>query len=321
MAGRDFSDAELQRLANEVPFQRVRWPIFEAADVEVFVRRDDLLDPLVSGNKFYKLFHNVAAAQASGYQQILSFGGAWSNHIHALAALGKKYGIKTIGVIRGERPAKMSATLMDAQSMGMQLHFVSRQSYRDKETLSLALEDQFGRFYVVPEGGGNNLGALGCKDIGRALSGQDIDSVFLPAATGGTAAGVAAGVADGQKVFAVNVLKGEGDLSLDIARLTSGLGNRRKNWQLVNGYHCGGYAKFPLFLSKFMGEFERSSGFEVDPVYGAKLWWALNDMAQKQLLVKGSKIAVVHTGGLQGRRGFDGLDVARHESVLEALND
>lgn len=321
MAAHDFCDAELQRLANEVPLQRVKWPIFEAADVEVFVRRDDLLDPLVSGNKFYKLFHNVAAAQASGYQQILSFGGAWSNHIHALAALGKKYGIKTIGVIRGERPAKMSATLLDAESMGMQLHFVSRQLYRDKEALSLALKDCYGQFYVVPEGGGNSLGALGCKAIGQALSHQDIDSVYLPAATGGTAAGVAAGVADRQQVFAVNVLKGEGDLPLDIARLTSELGNQRKNWQLLSGYHCGGYAKFPLFLSEFMGEFECSSGFELDPIYGAKLWWALNDLAQQQLLVKGSKIAVVHTGGLQGRRGFDGLDVARHESVLEALND
>lgn len=321
MAARVFCEAELQRLARGVSLQRVNWPVFDNADVEVFVRRDDLLDPLVSGNKFYKLFHNVAAAQALGHQKILSFGGAWSNHIHALAALGKKYNIETIGVIRGERPAKVSPTLQDAESMGMHLHFVSRQLYRDKDALTLALEGYYGQFYVVPEGGGNNLGALGCKAIGQALSQQDIDTVFLPAATGGTAAGVAAGVADGQKVFAVNVLKGEGNLALDISRLTSELGNQRKNWQLLKGYHCGGYAKFPLFLSKFMGEFEASSGFEIDPVYGAKLWWALNDLALKKLLTKGSQIAVIHTGGLQGRRGFDVLECAKSQGVMEAQND
>lgn len=317
----DFSAAELQQLADNVPLQRVHWSAFDAADLEVFVRRDDLLDPLVSGNKFYKLFHNVAAAQASGLKQILSFGGAWSNHIHALAALGKKCGIKTIGVIRGERPPELSAMLLDAESMGMSLHFVSRQAYRDKESLLPDIDAEYGEFYVVPEGGGNSLGALGCKAIGLALSKRDVDTVFLPAATGGTVAGVAGGLADGQQVMAVNVLKGQGDLEQDIAQMTQELGNHRSNWQLLDTYHCGGYAKFPNYLSEFVCEFERRCGFAVDPIYGAKLWWALNDLAQRKALPAGSKIAVVHTGGLQGRRGFDVLNNADNKRCLEAVND
>lgn len=317
----DFSAGELRRLAAEVPLERVRWPAFRDAGVDVFVRRDDLLDPYLSGNKFYKLFHNAAAAQAAGCGQMLSFGGAWSNHIYALAALGQKHQIKTIGVIRGERPAKLSATLRDAAAMGMKLHFVSRQCYRDKQSLLATLQVQYGAFYLVPEGGGNHLGALGCKVIGQALSEQDVDAVFLPAATGGTAAGVAAGLADGQQLFAINVLKGEGNLPEDIAKMTAELGNYRNNWQLLGDYHCGGYAKLPPYLLNFMLEFERSCGFAIDPVYGAKLWWALDDLARRKRLLQGAKIAVIHTGGLQGRRGYGALKDVHEGRALEVAND
>tara|TARA_B100000809_G_scaffold29934_1_gene25968 strand:- start:2142 stop:3089 length:948 start_codon:yes stop_codon:yes gene_type:complete len=295
---------ELRLLADSVALESVHWPIFEQAGVEVSIRRDDKIHPLASGNKFYKLHHNFASAKRQGLKTLLSFGGAWSNHIYALAALGREQGFQTVGVIRGERPRQPSDMLLDAEAMGMTLHFVTRLEYRGKAALEPALRRKYGAIYIIPEGGANLLGALGCRAMGESLARQEFDAVYLPAATGGTLAGLAAGLADGQKAFAINVLKGDGTQVPDTRMLTRALGNCRDNWQLIDGYHCGGYAKYPAELQDFVQRFELASGLPVEPVYGAKLWWALSDMAAKGVWPQGYKIMVIHTGGLQGRRGY-----------------
>tara|TARA_B110000116_G_scaffold178890_1_gene154861 strand:+ start:1826 stop:2773 length:948 start_codon:yes stop_codon:yes gene_type:complete len=299
-----YAEDELLRLADSVAIEPVYWPVFDQAGIEVSVRRDDNVHPLASGNKFYKLFHNMASAKKQGLKILLSFGGAWSNHIYALAALGRDQGVQTVGVIRGERPRRLSDTLLDAEAMGMTLHFVTRLEYRNKVALEPALRRKYGAIYIIPEGGANLLGALGCRAMGESLARQEFDAVYLPAATGGTLAGLAAGLADGQKALAINVLKGDGAQVLDTRMLTRALGNCRDNWQLLDGYHCGGYAKYPADLQHFVQQFELASGLPVEPIYGAKLWWALSDMAAKGVLPQGYKIMVIHTGGLQGRRGY-----------------
>ena len=299
-----YNDEELRQLADAVALEPVVWSVFEQAGIEVSVRRDDKIHSFASGNKFYKLFHNVAAAKKQGLNTLLSFGGAWSNHIYALAALGREQGFKTVGVIRGERPKQLSEMLLDAEAMGMTLHFVTRLEYRNKAALEPVLKQKYGAICIIPEGGANLLGALGCRTMGESLARQKFDAVFLPAATGGTLAGLAAGLAEGQKAFAINVLKGDGTQVSDTRMLTQTLGNYRDNWQFVDGYHCGGYAKYPAYLQEFVQQFERASGLPVEPVYGAKLWWALSDMASKGVWPQGYKIMVIHTGGLQGRRGY-----------------
>lgn len=310
---------DLSGCAASVPLQDVHYPVFEAAGIRVRVRRDDLVHPSASGNKFYKLFHNIKAAKAAEQKTLLSFGGAWSNHLHALAQVARDQGLNSVAVVRGERPTKLSAMLIDAESQGMQLHFVSRQQYRDKLALQADLEDRFGPFYEIPEGGANELGAKGCVAIGHALKSSGANTIFVPSATGGTAAGIAAGLPDGMAVTAVNVLKGAGDLRATIDSFTRALGNQRDNWCLLDGFHCGGYAKFPEYLRAFMMGFEQCAGLRTDPIYGVKVWWALAELIKQAEFPRGHEIVVVHTGGLQGRRGFSGL--GENTGGLGAMNE
>ena len=315
-----FSHAQLLELALRVPLQRLHWPALDRLGIEVQVRRDDLAHPALNGNKLYKLWYNLGAAAASGQQTLLSFGGAWSNHIHALAAAGAVYGYRTVGVIRGEPSATPSATLQDAEAAGMQLHFVSRADYRRKQDpqFQRQLQAQFGDFAVLPEGGTNLLGARGCEVIAEATDRQlDYDAICLPCASGGSLAGIAAALAPGRRAYGISVLKGGGGLEEDVATLARKLlydkGRDRSasaNWTLVKGYHGGGYARLSAPLLAFMQRFERDAGLLLDPVYTAKLFWAIEAMALEGHWQRGTRLVAVHTGGLQGRRGYAALKVA-----------
>lgn len=312
------SEDEFLHKAQQVPLQSLAWGLAKQKDVEVLIRRDDLIDNHLSGNKFYKLFYNLQAAQKSGCKQLLSFGGAYSNHIYALAAAAKCYGFKSIGVIRGERPKDLSATLQDAENWGMQLHFISRNEYREKssEELLRHLNACYGDFFEIPEGGANAYGVMGARALGDAILQQvksDYTSVCLACGTANTLAGVAVGLAQNANSFngagnvlGFSVLKGDGDLGTQIIRHQNDIGAETNNWRLISGYHSGGYAKkLPDYLYRFMTEFEQNAKLQLDPVYTVKMCWGVAQLLAQNYWPRGSRLILVHTGGLQGRRGFN----------------
>lgn len=303
--------------ACEVPLQNSTTNVLAAYGIELLVRRDDLLDSQLSGNKFYKLFFNLHEAKKHGQSRLLSFGGAYSNHLHALAAAGQRYGFKTIGVVRGERPAQLSPTLTDAQNWGMQLVFISRREYGDKHETQILeiLRNQLGDFYWIPEGGANLAGARGMQLLGASLEQQlnaDYTAVCLPCGTGTSLAGLAAGIANKKPALGFSVLKGEGGLGRDIARsyqqLADNLVDNKTsagNWRLISGFHARGYAKkHPDYLFRFWQSFEQETGVPLDPVYTLKMIWGIHCLAQQRYWSPGSRVIAIHTGGLQGRRGF-----------------
>lgn len=314
------SEDEFLHRSFAVALQPLPWSLAKSSGIEVMVRRDDLIDNACSGNKFYKLFYNLQAAKAAGYGRLLSFGGAYSNHIYALAAAGAEYGFETVGIIRGERPATLSETLMDAERMGMRLHFVSRDVYRAANRDGddrLALRELLGRtyddFYLIPEGGANAEGVRGSAVMGRAIAQQLMGmperstQVCLAAGTGNTLAGVASGLAGtNSNVIGFSVLKGDGDLGRRVLRQQAAIGRQTENWRLVIGYHGGGYArKLPPMLHEFGRAFEASTGLKLDPVYTLKMLWGVARLIQQGYWQPGSRLVLIHTGGMQGRRGFD----------------
>lgn len=312
--------------AQSVPLQKLEWELARQKGVEVLIRRDDLIDGHLSGNKFYKLFYNLQFAKRKGYSQLLSFGGAYSNHIYALAAAARYYGFKSVGVIRGERPAQLSPTLRDAEAWGMKLHFVSRSDYRDKSSPELLahLTEYYGDFFVIPEGGANHCGIQGAKVLGEAIYDQiksDYTSICLACGTGNTLAGIAAGLnrkqnveSPGGYVLGISVLKEARDIAFNCE---NSLGNQiidhqhlidsaTSNWRLISGFHGGGYGKkLPADIYKFMLAFEHESKVQLDPVYTVKMCWAVHCLLIQNYWPRGSRIVLVHTGGLQGRRGFN----------------
>jgi len=272
-------------------------------NIRLTVKREDLLHPHISGNKFRKLKYNILQAKANAASSILTFGGAFSNHIAATAAAGKEYGFKTIGIIRGDELAGKvdeNPTLSFARDCGMQLEFISREAYRNK-TNSLfieSLQEQFGDFYLVPEGGTNELAVKGCEEI---LS--EDDSVFThvccAVGTGGTISGIINSALSHQKVIGFPALKGAG-LSDDICKFA-----RKGNWELAEAYHFGGYGKVTQELISFMNYFYDTTGILLDPVYTGKLFFGVIDLVNQGYFPQNSEILLIHTGGLQGIAGMN----------------
>ena len=287
--------------------QTVVTPWLKTAHVSLKVLRLDDFCPQASGNKLFKLKYNLIAALDRGHRKIISFGGAYSNHIHALALAGKQHGIRTVGVIRGEPVDPLNPTLNDARQAGMTLHFVSRECYRQRHEgeFQQQLQQRLGASYIMPEGGSNELAIKGCEEIVDHISahlGTDYDVVAVPCGTGGTLAGVARAVADDKLALGVSVLKGVDYLNDEIAGYI-GITDRH-NWRLEGDYHCGGYAKCHRDLAMFIQEFIGQTGIPVEPVYSGKLFFALKAMIESGQFAKGTRIVAVHTGGMQGLRGM-----------------
>jgi 1-aminocyclopropane-1-carboxylate deaminase len=261
------------------------------------------------GNKYYKLKYNLALAKTKGLNTLISFGGAWSNHLYALAKVGKDQGFSTIGIVRGERPITLSAMLSDAETLGMRLVFVSRSEFRQKETPAFRqwLVGQFGDFYLIPEGGTNPLAVKGCEEIVDSLSEESFDLLCLPVGTGGTIAGIARGLLPTESapamVMGFSVLKGAINLDDVVSTLINNPTNN--NWSINHQYHCGGYAKCPDFLKTFILEVEAQNDVKLDPVYTAKMIFGIDQLLKEGLIDSKQKIIALHTGGLQGRRGFN----------------
>ncbi|SFN93008.1 1-aminocyclopropane-1-carboxylate deaminase [Bizionia echini] len=272
-------------------------------DNQLYIKPDYLTDPVISGNKYRKLKYNVLQAKKQNAKTLLTFGGAFSNHIAAVAAVGNRFGFRTIGVIRGEEirgNIQENSTLMYAQSQGMKYHFVSREAYREKETETFIknLKNEFGEFYLIPEGGTNELAIKGCQEI---LTEQDseFDFITCPVGTGGTISGIINSAKNHQKIIGFPALKGE-FLRKDISKFA-----KRDNWDLITDYHFGGYAKINSELISFINDFKRQYNMPLDPIYTGKMAYGVLDLIKKGYFPKDAKILMIHTGGLQGIIGMN----------------
>lgn len=288
------------------PIQALHDSLFDRHGVRLLIKRVDLVHPVISGNKWYKLKYNLLAAQQQGFDTLLSFGGAYSNHIHALAGAGHVYGFRTIGLIRGEPYQPLNPTLQFAVDHGMALHYLSRAEYRMKNSPAMIerLRQQLGDFYLLPEGGTNALAVQGCSEMLADVD-TEFDVVACACGTGGTLAGVVAGLNGKHRALGVAVLKGGEFLGDEVRRLLQESGEPQfDNWQVECGYHHGGYAKTTPELMAFMQRFEQQHGILLDPVYTAKLFLALYTMVEQQQFARGTTLLAIHSGGLQGRAGF-----------------
>jgi 1-aminocyclopropane-1-carboxylate deaminase len=277
----------------------------ETDDYSLYIKREDLLHPHVSGNKFRKLYYNLQKAQEDNFTTLLTFGGAFSNHIVAVAAAGNEHGVKTIGIIRGEElrdKISSNPTLNKAREFGMVFDFVSREDYRKKneEAFVQRLKEQFGDFYLLPEGGTNDLAVKGCEEILEETD-ADFDFICCAVGTGGTISGIINSSKVSQQVLGFPALKGD-FLNEDICKFVT-----QSNWQLVTDYHFGGYGKVTEQLIGFINDFYQKFQVPLDPIYTGKMTFGVLDLIEKKKFPKGSKILMIHTGGLQGIAGMNVL--------------
>lgn len=277
----------------------------DTSEIELFLKREDLIHSEISGNKYRKLKYNLEEAKRLGILTLLTFGGAYSNHIAAVAAVGKEVGFNTIGVIRGEELEPKiydNDTLSFARKCGMKLHFVSRKDYRNKASQSYwdQLIQDHGECYIIPEGGTNELAIKGCEEI-LTDDDESFDYICCAVGTGGTISGLINGCTPNQKVLGFPALKGD-FLQEDIRRFAI---NAR--WELIGDYHFGGYAKINAELVAFINQFKRTKDVQLDPVYTGKMMFGILDLINKGYFPKGSRILAIHTGGLQGIPGMNRL--------------
>ena len=275
----------------------------EDLGVELFIKRDDLIHSEISGNKYRKLKYNIVEAEKLGFTTLLTFGGAFSNHITATASVGKEFEFKTIGVIRGDElfdKIDENPTLKFAKNCGMQFKFVSRSDYREKTSVSFIenLRDEFGEFYHIPEGGTNNLAIKGCEEI-LSETDKEFDFICSSVGTGGTISGLINCSKPSQQVLGFPALKGD-FLKNEIVKFAN-----QSNWQLVTDYHFGGYGKISKELVDFINNFKKDTNIPLDPVYTGKMLFGIFNLIENGFFPKGSKILAIHTGGLQGIEGMN----------------
>ena len=273
------------------------------SSVELYIKREDLIHPFISGNKYRKLKYNLLFAKENNYKKIITFGGAYSNHIAATAYAGMKHGFKTIGVIRGEElisKIEDNPTLKFAQECGMIFEFVTREQFRLKETESFLQEitQKFPNSYVIPEGGTNDLAIKGCLEI---LSAQDevFDFICCSVGTGGTISGIINSAFLHQNVLAFPSLKGD-FIQKDISKFA-----KNNNWKVISDFHFGGYGKFSNELITFINQFYNDFKIPLDPIYTGKMVFGVMELIKQNYFPKNSKILMIHTGGLQGINGMN----------------
>ncbi|MBI9040510.1 MAG: 1-aminocyclopropane-1-carboxylate deaminase/D-cysteine desulfhydrase [Lutibacter sp.] len=300
--------------------QQIHFSEIATKEVSLYIKREDELHPFISGNKYRKLKYNLQDAKRLEKSKLITFGGAYSNHIAATAAAGFEYNFETIGVIRGDELALNTdevilnnPTLKFASQHGMKFHFVSRSTYREKESTSFInnLKAEFGDFYLIPEGGTNNFAVKGCEEI---LTDKDeIFNVICSAiGTGGTISGIINASKKHQKVVGFPALKGD-FLQNEINKYIL----KKDNWCLNTNYHFGGYAKISEELITFINKFKKETTIPLDPVYTGKMLFGIIDLIKNDYFKKGTKIIAIHTGGLQG---IDGMNLYLKNKNLPQIN-
>ncbi|WP_179349657.1 1-aminocyclopropane-1-carboxylate deaminase/D-cysteine desulfhydrase [Winogradskyella pacifica] len=283
--------------------------------IKIAIKREDLIHPFISGNKYRKLKFNIEDAKVNNVKTLLTFGGAFSNHIAAVAYAGKEYGFNTIGVIRGEelREKKdLNPTLTFAKSCGMQFEFVSREVYRTKTDSAFinSLRNEFGDFYLIPEGGTNELAVKGCEDI-LEENDSKFDYICCAVGTGGTISGLINSSEKHQKILGFPALKGD-FLQEDIRKFAN-----QDNWKLITDYHFGGYGKIKPELISFVNTFKNDYNIPLDPIYTGKMLFGIFDLIALGYFPADSKILVIHTGGLQGIAGVNDMLKRKNRPLIE----
>ena len=283
--------------------------------ISIAIKREDLIHPFISGNKYRKLKYNIMEAKKVSKTTLLTFGGAFSNHIAAVAYAGKEHNCKTIGIIRGEELEKkevLNPTLQFAKDCGMTFKFVSRETYRTKTDSNFInnLRHEFGDFYLLPEGGTNDLAVKGCEEI---LKTDDFkfDYICCAVGTGGTISGLINASKTHQKILGFPALKGN-FLEQDIRKFAN-----QENWELITDYHFGGYAKIKPELISFINKFKEDYKIPLDPIYTGKLMFGIFDLIEKGFFPNDSKILAIHTGGLQGIAGANNMLKQKNLPLIE----
>ena len=278
-----------------IPYQTIRLP----QGITITVKRIDQVHPTISGNKWFKLKYNLLEAKRLGYTQLLSFGGAYSNHIHALAHAANEYGFTSIGIIRGAELADkpLNPTLTTAQGLGMQFEFIPRSDYRLKHTPEFLaqLQARYPNAYIIPEGGSNTLAVQGCEEILSEQDRKDFDTIVCAVGTGGTFAGLINASHPKQNLLGFSALKGD-FLIEDIRRWTD---NDKQNWTLYSEEVFGGYGKFDDKLLMFIKDIQRQYDLPLEPIYTGKAMYRLLELIEQGEFVPNSRILFIHTGGLQ----------------------
>lgn len=281
--------------------------VLEKNECQLFIKREDLIHPTISGNKFRKLKYNLAVAKENKHTSLLTFGGAYSNHIAATAAAGKLQGFKTIGIIRGEElgvdvdtTLLQNPTLAFAHKCGMELIFISREKYKEKDNdrFRESIKKTYNNPYIIPEGGTNALAVKGCQEI---LTPEDekMDYICTSIGTAGTIAGIINSTVSHQKVIGFPALKGNW-ITQEVEKYTT---NNR--WEICHEYHFGGYAKINEALIYFINDFKKKYDIPLDPIYTGKMMYGICDLINRGFFPENSRILAVHTGGLQGIAGMN----------------
>ncbi|MDP2902148.1 MAG: pyridoxal-phosphate dependent enzyme [Methylovulum sp.] len=293
---------DLEKTFSTSILTRVNDTVLEHQRIELWIKRDDLLHPVISGNKWRKLKYILDHALSLGSDTLISMGGVYSNHLHALAYIGKALGLQTIGFIRGEPPETLTPTLQDMQNWGMKLKFVPRSNYRQLRHYQ-GWQDLPGikpLQYWITEGGAQPLALAGIADLVNEIA-IPYDSLCVPCGTGTTLAGMIKAAPAQVSIIGFAALKNAGFLTADVENL---LVQPHGNWRLNLDYHFGGFAKTNAGLIAFINGFEAKHGIPLEPVYTGKMLYALYDLIAKHHFKTGMKIIAVHTGGLQGNRGY-----------------
>jgi len=311
------TDTRLSLLVNakSTPLQELSAEWLSRKKVNLFIKRDDLLSfpeaPEFRGNKWRKMKYNLLAAKKAGHHTLLTFGGAYSNHIAATAAAGKLFGFKTIGIIRGEETLPLNPTLRRAKENGMQFYYVTRRDYRKKKEpdFNQWLHQLFSDFYTIPEGGSNTLALKGCQELGREIN-QRVNNekpLYITSAcgTGGTFAGLISAFAPETQAIGFSALKGD-FMEEEVRRFLEGFSHSSTaSWQINNRYHFGGFARYKPGLIHFMQDFYDTFQIPLDPLYTGKMLYGLKELISSGYFPEGAQIVAVHTGGIQGIEGFN----------------
>ena len=291
---------------NSSPLQKLEDDLLKEKGVELYIKRDDLIHPHIQGNKWRKLKYNLFEARLNSIHTLLTFGGPYSNHIYATAAAGKLFHFKTIGIIRGDETDVLTPTLQFAASQGMELYYMDRASYREKDdpTNIESLRTQIGNFYLVPEGGTNALAVEGAAEIIEEIH-IPFDYICTACGTGGTLAGLVSGLKGQGQAIGFSSLKGADTLTAKVNELVNYFtGFDYSNYQINFDYHFGGYAKVKPELIAFIKDFKLKYHIQLEPVYTGKMFYGLFDMIKNDRFARGSTIVALHTGGLQGLCGY-----------------
>ena len=301
---------ELEQKIGVSLLAKIDEPFITEQGLELWLKRDDLLHPVISGNKWRKLKYILQHAVSFKTRKIISMGGAYSNHLHALAYAGHELGLETLGIIRGERPEVLNPSLRDMREWGMALEFVSRSDYRQLRTYKQyqALPGLNPGEYWLPEGGALNLALQGVAELVAEIK-MDYDVLCVPCGTATTMAGLVKAVAEQKQVHGFAALKGAGFLTDELDNFLEHSDKLYPDWSIHLQYHFGGFAKITPELLHFIQQFEQTHHIKLEPVYTGKMLYGIYDLIRQGYFKSGLKIIAIHTGGLQGNRGFESASV------------